>query len=337
MIRGVVLGMGKIAQTGHMPAYSSESLRDIISISAAIEPNQKSRELALRQYPEMLFYDSVEQCFAEGSPDFVDICTPPHTHSSYIEQVLRHHTNILCEKPFSTDENEARMLAARLSSCDRVFMGCHQYRFSPIWKEFHRFRESMDESAPFCLQFDIYRTEADPGLKVNSEVWRTNKQVSGGGILADTGVHYLYLCYWLLGKPSTITARMKTLLYTGSEIEDTATVVFEYPNGIAEINLTWAADRRANSARFVARDKSLYYDGSSLTKFSYDKCEEIPVPDASDKKTYVTMYADLFREFAHQVQLKQKRQEWIDEAYQSVHLLETCYESSSSGKTIIVE
>ena len=143
-------------------------------------------------------------------------------------------------------------------------MGCHQYRFSPLWKQFYDFRKTLDDQSRFLLQFDIYRTEADPGLKISSEVWRTNKHISGGGILADTGIHYLYLCYWLFGKPLSVTARTQTLLYTNSSIEDTATVILEYPHGVAQINSTWAADRRLNSARFVTRNKSLQYDGTSL-------------------------------------------------------------------------
>jgi predicted dehydrogenase len=338
MIRGIILGMGKIAQTGHMPAYDDPSLTGLITIPAVVEPNPRSRALARDRYPGMKFYETLGECLQYEHPDFIDICTPPHTHTAYIEELLSHPQHILCEKPFAVTELDARMLAGKLSGTpDRVFMGCHQYRFSPVWKEFYAFRRSLSAADRFSLQFDVYRTEADPGLKIDAAVWRTNKRISGGGILVDTGIHYLYLCYWLFGTPLSVTARTATLLYTGTDIEDTASVILEYPNGVARVNCTWAADRRVNSARVVTPGNSLHYDGSSLVRYTGEVREVLTVPDAADKRTYIGMYADLFREFAQQVDKKSLRQEWIDEAYESVRLLQLCYTSAASERTIRIK
>ena len=85
MIHGIILGMGKIAQTGHMPAYQSAALENIISISAVVEPSPQSRAMAVQRFPHLKFYDTLEQAASQEHPDFVDICTPPHTHTAYIE------------------------------------------------------------------------------------------------------------------------------------------------------------------------------------------------------------------------------------------------------------
>jgi predicted dehydrogenase len=335
MIRGVILGMGKIAQTGHMPAYEDPSVAGLISIAAAVEPNARSRAAAAERFPDLKFYDTLDDCLATEQPDFVDICTPPVTHGGFIEALLPRPHHILCEKPFSIEEHAARTLADRLSrTTSRVFMGCHQYRFSPVWKQFQDFRRSMSDDDSFTLQFDIYRKEADPGLNGEEGVWRTDRRISGGGILADMGIHYLYLCYWLFGTPLALTARTTALLYTESFVEDTASVILEYPNGIARINCTWAADRRVNCARLVTRGKSLHYDGSSLLRYTAESRDELIVPDAADKRTYIGMYAELFREFAQQIDKHTMQQEWIDEAYESVRLLHACYASATEEITV---
>lgn len=36
-------------------------------------------------------------------------------------------------------------------------------------------------------------------------MFKGNKEISGGGILSDTGFHYLYLSNWLLNNPGRIT------------------------------------------------------------------------------------------------------------------------------------
>jgi predicted dehydrogenase len=329
--------MGKIAQTGHMPASLDPSLRGMLDIRAFIESDPENKAIALERYPELRGYDSLESCLAAEQIDFVDICTPPHTHAKLVRELLKHDIHILCEKPFAVEESQAYDLARDITQHKNiVFMGCHQYRFSPLWKEFHSFREMMQPGEPFSLQFDIIRTEADPGLRARNGVWRTDKKISGGGILADTGVHYLYLCLWILGKPLRVSARTQTLLYTESSVEDTASVLLEYPNGTAQINLTWAADARANNARFLTRTRSILYDGTMLVEHSNAGVKTRLAPNVSDKKTYVGMYAALFREFSVQAASGRQRSEWIEEAYQSVQMLSTCYASAKQGTTISV-
>ena len=124
------------------------------------------------------------------------------------------------------------------------------------------------------------------------------------------------------------------MCYTAAGVEDTAEIILEYPDGVAHINLTWAADRRANSARMITRNGSIIYDGAKMMKYSGDRSEMLSVPDASDKTQYVSMYVRLIEDFLKQCAAGNQNTEWIDEAYQSVRILEMCYRSASEGKTL---
>lgn len=338
MKQGTLVGIGKIAQTGHLPAFNDEHIALQAAIVAAVDPNPASRQRARDKFPHLRFYDTLTECCKNERIEFVDICAPPHLHSAIIKEAVHRSLNILCEKPFALSQSEAYQLAELLRKHPNiVFMPCHQYRNSLVWKHLYEFKQKAETSSGWFIEFNVFRTEADPGLLGGAASWRTEPSVSGGGIIADTGVHYLYLCMWIMGMPKCVTARTQKLYDTAAGVEDTAEIIFEYPHGVAHINLTWAADRRANSARMITRSGSIIYDGAKMIKYSESGEEILSVPDASDKTQYVAMYVRLIEEFLHQSELGKHNAAWIDEAYQSVKILEMCYRSANEGKTMFFE
>ncbi len=338
MLRGAIVGIGKIAQTGHMPAFSDERIRGRAEIVAAVDTSIESRKIATQRFPRLWLYENIQQLFRKEQIDFVDICTPPHLHGKFIEAALRQRVHILCEKPFATSLKEAEHLSDSLrKEKELVFMLCHQYRYSLLWQQLKSFLHDAAAEDRAFLQFNVFRTEADPGLHTESRPWRTDRPVSGGGILADTGVHYLYLSLWMMGFPTNVTARNYQLVHTNNSVEDTAVVQLESPKGITQINLTWAADRRANSAQLVCKRGGMTYDGSNLIRSCNGIRETLTVPDASDKSHYVSLYVSLIDEFIQQIESGRRNAASIEEAHQSVKLLQACYTSAKSGKTMSVD
>ncbi len=335
MIRGAIIGFGKIAQTGHIPAYAE--LRDKVQIVAVAEPNPGYRSQAAAMFPGVRVYETASELLSHESVDFADICTPPHTHAPLIRACVQTGIHILCEKPFVPDIGEANEIAELLSSQNQlVFMPCHQYRYSPVWRPFKELVESGPNDSQNLLQFTVCRTQADPGFLAENPNWRTDQKISGGGILADTGVHYLYLVPWILGRPRALTATVANLHHRNMPVEDTAIVVIECDRGIAEITLTWAADRRANSARLVNHENSLVYNGTQLERSAAGKVALLPVPDASDKSQYVKLYVSLLDEFSRRIAEHQPDPARVDEACGSIQLLDACYRSAKEKRTILL-
>ncbi len=336
ILRGAIIGLGKIAQTGHLPAYGDSRITERAEIVAAVDPSIDARDAGRRLFPNLRIYETVDQLFAKEKVDFIDITTPPHLHAALIAEGIARGVHVLCEKPFAHNLEDAGRTVELLKKHSLVFMPCHQYHLSPIWSAFKHFIEKSDSRAGWFLQFNIYRTQADPGSTHWNSLWRTDQSISGGGILADTGVHYLYLTLWLMGFPGSIVAKTSRLQLGEGAVEDTAIVVAEFDNGLTEINLTWGADQRANSARLVTRQGSVVYDGTTLAQFRNGTKELLQVPDASDKTQYIGLYVSLFDEFLRRVETGQPSAAWIDEAFQSVQLLQACYESARTSQTIIL-
>lgn len=332
MLKGAIIGIGKIAQEGHMPAFLDGDVARGAVITAAVDENPETVKLAKAKYPGIRYYSSIDEMFANEDVDFIDICSPPSTHARMIEEGLKRNLHILCEKPFVLSPFDAERLYPAISEFSKIFMPVHQYKYSPIWRKFKNEVESSEGES--ILQFNVFRTEADNGIASAPGRWRTNASISGGGILSDTGVHYLYLALWMLGELKNVTARTFSISHTDYNVEDTALALLEFDRGVAQISLTWGADRRANSACLVNSKGSLVYNGTELIKYFQGGSKNVPVPDASDKKNYAALYVSLLKDFLGQISSGLKDNCQLDEAYKSIRLLHLCYKAAELNQTV---
>jgi len=335
MLKGSIIGFGKIARTNHIEAFKAKQVSNKIEISSAVEVIDKIREESEKEFSSINFYKSLNDMYANEKIDFVDITTPPKYHREIIDWAVEKGLHIICEKPFTLSFSEAKEVYKTLSHSKILFVPCHQYKYSPLWREYKSFIDELNSDNRIFLQFNVFRTGPDPGLNPNGSPWRLNKEISGGGILSDTGFHYLYLSNWLLGKPKKVTTIIHNLAHRSYQVEDTSQVVLEYDRGTVQINLTWAHHARRNEAKLISKTGSLFYDGSNYLIRNYKGIEEkISVPDASDKSHYTELYARLFSEFAEDVQKRNFHKEGLEDAYNTIYLLEKCYQSARECRTI---
>ena len=237
MLRGALIGFGNIAVRGHVPALTSEAMKAKIVISAIVDVAGQNREQAAKLLPGAVFYSSLEDLLLGGKPDFVDICSPPHTHAEYIRTCTENKIHILCEKPLVESFRSVEQTVHTLRGADIAFVPCHQYKYSPLWKTIREYITSGKLGKVTLAQFNVYRLQADTGTTGWNPAWRTSKQISGGGILVDTGAHYFYLAQYFFGLPKRISAVLRTLKHKEYGVEDTALVTLEYPSTLMQINL----------------------------------------------------------------------------------------------------
>ncbi len=335
MLNGAIVGFGKVARTNHLEAFKSEQLVKKIAITSVVESDTNTLERSRKEYSGISFYESLEEMYSNGKVDFIDITTPPKYHKEIIEWAIDKGIHIICEKPFTTSYAEATELYKTLIEKNILFVPCHQYKYSSLWGEFKSFIDELKDDEKIFLQFNVFRTGADPGIDTETTPWRLNKKISGGGILSDTGFHYLYLSNWLLGQPNKVTAINHNLAHNNFQVEDTSQVILEFKRGIIQINLSWASNSRKNEAKLISKEGSLYYSGEEyLVKSKNGNDEIIAVPNASDKSHYTGLYVNLFSEFVYNMQNKNFIKDGLKEALDTVYLLEKCYESSQAQKTI---
>ncbi len=290
--RGAVIGLGGITRQAHLPGFLTPAAAARLEIVATVDASPDVPPVA-----GMQLLRHREDLAALGI-DFVDICTPTSSHLELILWALGEGYHVLCEKPAAITRREADQIRSAATAAGRVVMACHQYRFNPVWQ---RVRGWLDAGiiGPWHLaEFDVYRMEADRGAAPDARPWRGRRVESRGGVLLDHGTHLIYQLLDVAGPPIAIRGWAGRLRHRSYDVEDTAQLLFEYPNRIGRMFLTWAARRRENRIRFTGPCGMIEWSGGRLT-LEHDGTEESWDHSAElAKSSYAGWFGDLFAAFA---------------------------------------
>ena len=325
-LRGALLGAGNIALRGHAPQWTGP-LAEEVEIVAVADLSAANLEQAREVFPQARGYESAEELLARETLEFCDICTPPFTHRTLVEAAAARHVHVVCEKPMAPNLEDAEAIAAVVRSSKIVFVPCHQYHHSPQWQAVSRLLPRIGRV--HLVEYEVLRTEANPGNPNWSPTWRTDPALAGGGILFDHGAHIFYQLRSVLGEPAAVSATVRTLRHAQYGVEDSAFVVLDYGDRLAEVRLTWAARRRAIRFQFVGSDGELVGDDEKVT-LRADTTEEVSFAEQgmSSNSSHSEWYAPLMQDFVSRVRCGNSSQEPLDEALYVARVIARAYESS---------
>ncbi len=336
MLEGALFGAGNIARHGHLRALTSEpDLADGLRITSCCDLAPENLEAVRSAWPGIRTYRGAEALWTSESPNFVDICTPPAAHAEVIRAAAARNVHIFCEKPLCETPREAERLERVLEGRRLVFMAGHQYHFAPPWRAVvDEVRRGTIGEVRF-VEWRVWRTEANPGNPHWRPAWRTDAAAAGGGILMDHGVHVAYQLRSLLGDPERVTARLQNLRTAGYAVEDTATVIFEYPHAVARIGFTWAAPARRIETHLVGTKGEIRMMDDRIALLR-DGTERVITFDAglSADSSHAEWYVPLFREFLARITRGDYSTDAWEEARAALDTLDACYRSHTEGRTV---
>ena len=189
--------------------------------SAAIEATGRARVLFVADdaYNGVLPKDcrcaSADEILGHPHLDAVFICTPNYLNKPFTIRGLQSGKHIFCEKPpafTSADVEEIR--AAEAASGLKLMYGFNHRHHESIQK----MKSLIDSEASGKILWMRGRY----GKSVDStfyENWRSKKDLAGGGILLDQGIHMLDLFVYLAGDFDEVKAFVSNL-YWNLDIED---------------------------------------------------------------------------------------------------------------------
>ena len=293
-LRGAVIGLGNVAVNGHLPGWRDRA--DCV-IVAATDASPSRRDACRSALPEARWHDSVESLLASDDLDFVDICTPPSSHAGLIEAALGRSLHVLCEKPLVGSLAELDRLAALSHSAGVAFHAAHNWHHAPLVRETGVLIRAGRIGAVREVVWQTLRTR--PAVAANGDGWRVDPEIGGGGVLTDHGWHVSYVIpRWVGARPEAVSARLETRRHRRFAVEDTATVRLHFPDAVADILLTWAADTRENHARVIGTTGRIAIEDDTLilTAGGREERRRYPPPlsDGSAHPDWFTAVADEF-------------------------------------------
>ena len=335
-LRGALLGAGNIALKSHAPQWVGHpELRGQVEIVAAADLSESNLARMREALPGIRTYALAEELLEEEELDFCDICTPPFTHRTLIEEAAGRGLHVVCEKPLAPTLDDAQRIASVVRQAGTVFQPCHQYHFSPQWLAVKAALPRLGRV--YFAEYEVQRTSANPGNPNWSPAWRTDPILAGGGILADHGAHIFYQLGSVLGEPKTVQATVRTLRHHGYQVEDTALVTLDYGRALANIRLSWAAQQRKIHFRFVGECGELV-GGDEGLEIHAAQTETISFGEGmSQNSSHAEWYAPLLVGFVDRVLAADPDTRALDEAVQVNRLIARAYESSEAGRSLSLE
>lgn len=108
--------------------------------------------------------------------------------------------------------------------------------------------------------------------------WLTDPEQNGAGALMDFGCYNALWGLWYMGKPETIYAQVNHLRpETFPKVEDNATIVFHYKNGVGLFEASWDLPRSFQDLEVFGLGGSLYMN-REMVRMRKSRSEERGVP-----------------------------------------------------------
>jgi predicted dehydrogenase len=328
VLRGAFIGFGNVAEKGHLPGWQS---REDVRIVAATDAVAARRETFRAACPGGQWYEGVEALLSDRQLDFVDICTPPSSHAALIEQALASGLHVLCEKPLVTKASDTVRIVAAAKRAARTVHTVHNWLHAPLSRKISELIAEGVVGRVQSIRWETLRTQ--PAVAVQKDDgtnWRADPAIAGGGILFDHGWHALYCVMHWGGIPGGISARLEKRRFTDWALEDTATVTLDHMPGTAEIYLTWASDRRANTIEIEGERGQLTVSGDVVKLATSSAQREWSCPPAlSEGSHHRDWFAGVADDFCAAVTGGGTGN--LDEAVRCAQLIDLAQQSSASG------
>ena len=263
MIRVAVIGCGAISHS-HLRSYAKSGRARIVAVA---DPLQAAAEARAQEYDARAYTDYRDLLRAEEL-DALSICTPPISHRAITEHAAARGLHVLCEKPLamSVAEGEAMVAAARRANVLLLTAFCNRF-YTPIAKA----KEWLDAGKLGPLHHLRLRFG---GVELMAGTWLADP-AQGGGILWESGQHYVDLFRHLVGEMQNIYAKGGTL---AQDIPGTDTVAFmaESVDGVVgTLEASWSSPHGEKRVEIYGERGAIVIDFlTGRSRFSLDHVTE---------------------------------------------------------------
>lgn len=186
---------------------------------------ERSKNDSQEKYPEAVIYRSVEEMLEKADINLVVVNTPVQTHFEDAKKALEAGKNVIVEKPFTIDTNEAEQLV-KLAEEKGLFISVYQNR--RFDRDYLQVKNILAEGKlgnikEVEIRFDRFRTSA------SGKEHKENPNLPASGALHDLGAHLVDQAAILFGMPEKLFADVYSM--KGSEFaNDYFEILLYYPD-----------------------------------------------------------------------------------------------------------
>jgi predicted dehydrogenase/nucleoside-diphosphate-sugar epimerase len=210
-------------------------------LCGVVDPNARAKGLLQGMGLSARMFESLDEAFAETSPQAVVIATPPATHLRLARTCLERGLAVMIEKPLAVQEKqlaEYEMLEREFSTVP-IFAGYVMPRNPQVGELLDQLRSGRFGRVRGFIGITLLSLIQESG----SKRWEVNQSISGGGALINSGGHVLSMIHAAFGEPVSVEGQ--SLKLYSSEVEDSIVLNLAYDGFKGTHYCSWSINGHA--------------------------------------------------------------------------------------------
>lgn len=225
-----IVGAGGIAQLrrdaiGLLPGASLVGAYDIVAERAAALAGEAPA------------FETLEALLGAPQVETVVICTPPDTHEQIALAALGAGKHVIVEKPMANSLAACQRMIDAAREAGRVLTVGFNHRYFPAIKDVHR----AVRSGTIGRLSHVRGYAGHTGLSEFGAEWMFSKDVMGGGVLMDNGIHMIDLVHHVMGPVQGVYGKALDRIWELDRAEDNAFGLLTGKDGaVGSLNASWS-------------------------------------------------------------------------------------------------
>jgi predicted dehydrogenase len=279
-LRCAVVGCGNIAKTSHLPILNK--IKEI-KIVALCDQQLEVAEAMARAFKIPNVYTDFSSMLKQERLDFVNICSPPHTHFEFSIQSIQKQLHVLLEKPMALNTSEADKILSLANENKIKLSVVHNFLYHPIMQKAIFSIASGEIGDILSIHVTILEKQTGPICKPDH--WSHQIQ---GGRLGDLSEHAIYLIINLLGKVKSLKAIGRKVSNFPWVECDELSVLLETEKGIGSFYISCNSPVFSVMMGIRGTRKSLFLNHCFMTMVSYNSARSTRLRDLIAENLFVT-------------------------------------------------
>jgi predicted dehydrogenase len=251
--------------TGGISNWHGEQLGELaneVELAALADPNAESRERFARKFGlnAARQYDDYRSMLEAGGLDAVVICSPHTLHYEQASDALRAGCHVLIEKPMTCSSRQAEKLIAAADAAGKLLQVSYQRHFQP---EFLYIRQAILDGGIGKLT-SVTASLYQDWRQLTEGTWRMKPELSGGGMLMDSGSHLVDVLLWTTG---LTPAEVRSVVHRhGAPVEIDSFTSIRFAEGpVAGLNVVGYAQGWHETYMFCGERGAIHYENGRIT------------------------------------------------------------------------
>ena len=340
-VRAAIVGAGRMGMVhGHLLQVHPDT-----ELVGFVDRDTSLRDSLASQGLRAPLFASRDALYAATSPDAVFVCTPTHTHLPVVREYLKEPVHLFVEKPLATTRADAEAIQKLADEAGVMHAAGYVYAHLPIVAAARELLAAGVLGELLRFHAHAYVSEVFSAKKG----WFFQKELAGGGVVANMGSHLMFILGWFFGPIRRVTASTRS---HASTVDDSAQALMTFASGLTGVlDTSWSTPGTQmldygltldgkRGTLVLARERILLYllepAGGYEAGWNEYHASDLPGDTAFDVSPHIGGEA-FYRQLSVFVDACRTRKLpfcSLAEAVNTQRMIDAIYESAAGGRTV---